>query len=58
MELSLGCAYLERVVLENILDVLNRAFQISETRRLLVLQLILKLSGKLDIACRDNRMSV
>ena len=58
MELSLGCAYLERVVLENILDVLNRTIQIAETRRLLVLQLIFKLNGKLDIACRDNRMSV
>ena len=58
MELSLGCEYLERVVLENILDVLNRTIQIAETRRLLVLQLIFKLNGKLDIACRDNRMSV
>lgn len=44
--------------MENILDVLNRTIQIAETRRLLVLQLIFKLNGKLDIACRDNRMSV
>ena len=58
MELSLGCAYLERVVLENILDVLNRTFQITETRRLLVLQLIFKLSGKLNITCKNNNVSL
>ena len=54
MSLS-GGAYLESVVLKDILNVLNRAVQILQTRSLLVLQLILELSGKLDIACKMGK---
>ena len=51
-----GGAYFEGVVLKNILNVLNRAVQVLQTRSLLVLQLILQLSGKLDIACEKKRV--
>lgn len=51
-----GGAYFEGVVLKNILNVLNRAVQVLQTRSLLVFQLILQLSGKLDIACEKERV--
>lgn len=51
-----GGAYFEGVVLKNILNVLNRAVQVLQTRSLLVLQLILQLRSKLDIAYEKERM--
>lgn len=41
--------YLPRVVLQNILDVLNGAIQVLKAGGLLVLELILKLGNKLDV---------
>lgn len=47
-------AYLEGVVLKNILNVLDRGFQVFQPRRLLVLQLVLQLSSKLNITCETR----
>lgn len=50
-----NCAYLERVVLQNILDVLDGGLQIVQTRSLLVAQLILKLSSQFHVTWRNEK---